>query len=99
MGSHLFPVVENLAQTRARVMTFWQGQITPRIQKGERILIISAHGNTLRALLMELAGMTIDEVEGFEIPTATFILYRFDGNARPIDWHYLDNGNSMTKSA
>jgi len=85
----LLPGVENLAQTRVRVMTFWNEQIVPRILKGERILI-SAHGNTLRALLMELADMSIEEVEGFEIPTATPILYRFDRDGQPLDWRYLD---------
>ncbi|MBI1424711.1 MAG: 2,3-bisphosphoglycerate-dependent phosphoglycerate mutase [Gammaproteobacteria bacterium] len=84
----LLPGVENLAQTRARVAAFWQDQIVPRLVKGERILI-SGHGNTLRALLMELAGMSVAEVESFEIPTATPILYEFDHHARPLEWRYL----------
>ena len=83
------PGVENLAQTRLRVTAFWQEQIVPRIQQGEHVLI-SAHGNTLRALLMELAGMNVAQVESFEIPTATPIEYRFDCNGRPLDWCYLD---------
>lgn len=95
---HLLPGVENLAQTRMRDTAFWHEQIVPRIQKGERILI-SAHGNTLRALLMELAGMSVEQVEGFEIPTATPILSRFDGNANPIDWRYLHPCNEAAQSA
>lgn len=92
------PGAENLAQTRARVISFWNEQMVPRIQKGERVLI-SAHGNTLRALLMELANMSIEEVEGFEIPTATPIVYRFDRSGRPLDWRYLDSGMERVKSA
>ncbi|TDY03990.1 2,3-bisphosphoglycerate-dependent phosphoglycerate mutase [Thiohalophilus thiocyanatoxydans] len=51
------PDVENLAETRARVMRYWQSEIEPRIRRGERLLI-SAHGNTLRALIMALANMS-----------------------------------------
>jgi 2,3-bisphosphoglycerate-dependent phosphoglycerate mutase len=94
----LLPGVENLARTRVRVMSIWMDQIVPRIQKRERI-IISAHGNTLRALLMELAGMSVEQVESFEIPTATPILYRFDRNAQPLDWRYLDKCDETAKSA
>ena len=89
------PDVENLAQTRERVMRFWSEQMLPRIRKGERVLI-SAHGNTLRALLMDLAGMSIAQVESFEIPTATPIAYQFDQDATPLDWYYLDTGNETT---
>lgn len=88
---HLLPGVENLVQTRARVMDFWREQIVPRIRQGERLLI-STHGNTLRALLMDLSGMSVHEVESFEIPTATPIEYHFDGNGQPLYWHYLDQG-------
>jgi 2,3-bisphosphoglycerate-dependent phosphoglycerate mutase len=84
----LLPDVENLTETRARVVAFWREQITPRIQSGQRLLI-SAHGNTLRALLMDLAGMSVAEVEAFEIPTATPIVYTFNRDAQPLAWRYL----------
>lgn len=94
----LLPSVENLAETRQRVMPFWQEQIRPRIQRGERILL-SAHGNSLRALLMGLAEMTVAEVEGFEIPTATPIVYEFDQRGRPLQWRYLDAENEVARLA
>jgi 2,3-bisphosphoglycerate-dependent phosphoglycerate mutase len=96
--SQLLPGAENLAQTQKRVTAFWHEQIVPRIQKGEHVLI-SAHGNTFRALLMELAGMSVEQVESFEIPTATPILYRFDRDARPTDWCYLDACSETAQSA
>lgn len=83
------PSVESLADTRSRALEFWREQIDPALQKGERILI-SAHGNTLRALIMALADMSQQEVEQFEIPTGTPIIYRFDANGKPVSWHYLD---------
>lgn len=92
------PDVESLAETRVRVMRFWHEQVTPRIRQGERLLI-SAHGNTLRALVMDLAGMSVEEVEAFEIPTATPILYTFSRTARPLSWRYLNVAGAKLASA
>jgi len=94
----LLPDVENLAQTRMRVMSFWNQHIMPRIRNRERVLV-SAHGNTLRALLMDLAGMSVEQVESFEIPTATPIEYRFDSKVKPLGWSYLDVTADTVKSA
>ena len=95
---HMLPGVENLAQTRQRVMEFWREQVAPRIKNGERVLI-SAHGNTLRALLMDLAGMTIAQVESFEIPTATPILCDFDRNGQLTNWQYLEKNYQAARFA
>ncbi len=85
---HLLPGVESLADTRRRVSEFWLEEAAPRIETGQRLLI-SAHGNTLRALLMALTDMTVAEVERFEIPTATPIVCTFDERARLLRWRYL----------
>lgn len=98
VNSQLLPDVESLAETRVRVMLFWNEQIVPRIQRGERILV-SAHGNTLRALLMDLAEMSVAEVEECEVPTATPIVYDFDRDGRPQQWCYLDADMGEAKSA
>ena len=95
---NLLPSVENLAHTRVRVAAFWQERIVPHLRNGERVLL-SGHGNTLRALLMQLAGMSVAEVESFEIPTATPIVFDFDHDAQPRDWHYLDCHSEVAKSA
>lgn len=91
----LLPDVENLAETRQRVSQFWQERVCPYIRLGERLLI-SSHGNTLRALIMELAGLTVDQVESFEIPTGKPIIYTFDNKAQPLHWRYLDGGFDKT---
>jgi 2,3-bisphosphoglycerate-dependent phosphoglycerate mutase len=98
IAAALLPSVENLAQTRVRVSAFWQEQIVPHIRKGERVLI-SAHGNSLRALLMELAGMSVAQVESFEIPTATPIVFDFEHNARPLSWCYLESEQGALRTA
>ena len=85
----VLPGVESLADTRQRVMQFWREQAVPRIQQGQRLLI-SAHGNSLRALIMALSGIKIEEVEQFEIPTAMPILYAFSRQAKPLAWSYIE---------
>ena len=89
----LLPDVENLAQTRTRVMQFWQERIAPYIRLGERVLI-SSHGNTLRALIMGLADLSAEQVESFEIPTGEPIIYNLNRHAEPISWHYLADQHS-----
>jgi 2,3-bisphosphoglycerate-dependent phosphoglycerate mutase len=85
----VLPNGENLADTRARVAGFWHSEVQPQLQAGRRILIAS-HGNTLRALLMELGGMSVEQVESFEIPTGVPVEYAFNGKGRPVGWHYID---------
>lgn len=85
----LLPDVENLAETRERVTRFWQERVVPYIRLGERVLI-SSHGNTLRALLMELADLSVEQVESFEIPTGKPIIYTFNQKAQPLQWRYLE---------
>lgn len=84
------PAVENLKDTRIRVTEFWQDVIEPQMQEKKRILI-SSHGNTLRALIMELAQMEVEEVEGFEIPTGKPIIVTYDANGSFSDWRYLED--------
>ncbi|WP_455365995.1 2,3-bisphosphoglycerate-dependent phosphoglycerate mutase [Kaarinaea lacus] len=86
----LLPDVENLLETRERVIQFWQQRVSPYIRLGERVLI-SSHGNTLRALIMSLANLGVEEVESFEIPTGKPIIYTFKRNAEPLDWSYLED--------
>lgn len=86
------PRCETLADTRERVSAFYRERILPALARGERILV-SSHGNTLRALLMELTRMDVAEVESFEIPTATPIELKFgeDTGPGPVieGWRYL----------
>jgi 2,3-bisphosphoglycerate-dependent phosphoglycerate mutase len=82
------PNAESLAQTRRRVVEFWDEMVAPQVRAGRSILV-SSHGNTLRALLMALDDMSIAEVESFEIPTGLPIIYRFDAQGRALGWEYL----------
>ncbi len=92
------PNGENLAATRARVMGFWTDEIVPQLRQGKRLLIAS-HGNTLRALIMGLHGMAVDEVESFEIPTGVPIVYVFSARGEPLGWHYLKSSGEAQHAA
>jgi len=68
------PATESLKDTIARVLPYFQAEIAPRLMRGERI-IVSAHGNSLRALEKHLSNIGNDEIVGLEIPTGEPIVY------------------------
>ena len=76
------PGGESLKNTAERVLPYFNKHILPRIQQGENILI-SAHGNSLRALVMQLDNLNQDEVVALEIPTGAPIIYSFTGDLLP----------------
>lgn len=89
LDPRLLPGVENLAECRVRIEAFWQERVVPDLAANKNVLI-SAHGNSLRALLMALADMSVEEVEQFEIPTGIPIRLSLDGQGRLREWYYLE---------
>jgi 2,3-bisphosphoglycerate-dependent phosphoglycerate mutase len=75
------PGGESLADTAARVLPYWESTILPEIRAGRNVLIV-AHGNSLRALVMHLDGLSREEVLALEIPTGVPILYRLSTDGR-----------------
>lgn len=71
------PEGESLAMTAARTLPYFQQHILPRLEKGETVLI-SAHGNSLRAIVMHLDNLNEEEVVSLEIPTGKPLIYSFD---------------------
>lgn len=84
----LLPSVENLQETRHRIMDVWNQNILPDALAGKKV-IVSAHGNSLRALLMGIAEMSIEQVESFEIPTGIPLLVEMDSRGNYCQWYYL----------
>ena len=82
------PRTESLKDTIARVLPYWEERIAPALRKGERVLI-SAHGNSLRALVKHLSDIPDDEITGLEIPTGQPIVYELDDALAAIDRYYL----------
>ena len=82
------PRTESLKLTIERVLPYWESAIYPVLSSGETV-IISAHGNSLRALVKHLSGISDDDITGLEIPTGEPIIYEFDESMRPGERHYL----------
>ena len=82
------PRTECLKDTVARVVPFWNDSIAPSIRAGRRVLI-AAHGNSLRALVKHLDGVSDDEIVHMNIPTARPLVYELDDQLRPIRHYYL----------
>ena len=82
------PATESLKDTIARVLPYWEGRIAPALKDGQRVLI-SAHGNSLRALVKHLSGIADDEITALEIPTGQPIVYELDEALSAVDRYYL----------
>jgi 2,3-bisphosphoglycerate-dependent phosphoglycerate mutase len=82
------PRTESLKDTVARFLPYWHGEIAPEVRTGRRVLI-AAHGNSLRALVKYLDGVSDEEIVGLNIPTGVPLVYQLDDELRPMDHRYL----------
>jgi 2,3-bisphosphoglycerate-dependent phosphoglycerate mutase len=82
------PSAESLKDTIARVLPYWEARIAPELKAGKRV-IISAHGNSLRALVKHLSGISDAEISGLEIPTGQPIVYELANDLTANDRYYL----------
>jgi 2,3-bisphosphoglycerate-dependent phosphoglycerate mutase len=82
------PSHESLKDTIARVLPYWEERIAPALSEGRRC-VISAHGNSLRALVKHLSGIADEEIVALEIPTGQPIVYDLDEGLKPIERYYL----------
>ncbi len=82
------PNTESLKLTIERVLPYWVSDILPVLASGETV-IISAHGNSLRALVKHLSQISDEDITGLEIPTGQPIIYDFDNNMVPGERYYL----------
>ncbi|MBU3170566.1 2,3-diphosphoglycerate-dependent phosphoglycerate mutase [Clostridium estertheticum] len=82
------PKTESLEDTIKRVMVEWFQEIVPQIKVGKKV-IISAHGNTLRALVKYLDNISSDNIVSLNIPTGVPLVYELDDNLKPIRHYYL----------
>jgi 2,3-bisphosphoglycerate-dependent phosphoglycerate mutase len=82
------PNGESLKDTLARVLPYWESTIYPHVLKQER-MIIAAHGNSLRSLVMHLDDLSREQVLELNIPTGIPLVYEFDDNGTPVSHRYL----------
>jgi 2,3-bisphosphoglycerate-dependent phosphoglycerate mutase len=82
------PNTESLKLTIERVLPYWENTILPKLAAGETV-IIAAHGNSLRALVKHLSGISDADITDLEIPTGQPIVYEFEGTAPVGERYYL----------
>ncbi len=82
------PVAECLKDTVERFLPYWHEEIAPVIKSGKKVLI-AAHGNSLRALVKYLEGISDDEISSLNIPTGVPLVYELDNDLNPIKHYYL----------
>jgi len=89
------PLTECLKDTVARFLPYWESDIAPAVRRGERVLI-SAHGNSLRALVKHLDSISDQEIVGLNIPTGIPLIYELnDGDLSPIKSYYLGDAAAI----
>jgi 2,3-bisphosphoglycerate-dependent phosphoglycerate mutase len=92
------PLTECLKDTVARVLPAWNDAIAPAIQSGQRVLI-AAHGNSIRALIKYLDGISDQDIVGLNIPNGIPLVYELDANLKPIRHYYLGDAEAAAKAA
>ncbi|WP_426116342.1 2,3-diphosphoglycerate-dependent phosphoglycerate mutase [Massilia sp. PWRC2] len=92
------PLTECLKDTVERVMPVWDKEIAPAIRAGRQILI-SAHGNSLRALIKMLDGISDTDIVGLNIPNGQPLVYELDADLKPIRHYYLGDAAAIAAAA
>ena len=91
------PLTECLKDTVARFLPLWEETIAPQIKSGKQVLIV-AHGNSLRALIKYLDGVTEGEIIGMNVPTGMPLVYDLDENLKPTNRRYLGDAKKVANA-
>jgi 2,3-bisphosphoglycerate-dependent phosphoglycerate mutase len=92
------PLTECLKDTVARVLPFWNESMAPAIRTGRR-LVVAAHGNSIRALVKYLDGISDDDIVGLNIPNGIPLVYELDDDLKPLRHYYLGDAAAAEKAA
>ncbi len=92
------PLTECLKDTVARVLPFWNDTIAPALQQNQRI-VIAAHGNSIRALVKYLDGISDDAIVGLNIPNGIPLVYELDASLKPMGSRYLGDPQAAAEAA
>jgi 2,3-bisphosphoglycerate-dependent phosphoglycerate mutase len=91
------PLSECLKDTVDRFLPLWENTIAPQIKAGKQVMIV-AHGNSLRALIKYLDGVTDEDILGMNVPTGMPLVYELDENLKPISRQYLGDPEKVAKA-
>jgi 2,3-bisphosphoglycerate-dependent phosphoglycerate mutase len=92
------PLTECLKDTVARVMPLWDSELAPALKGGQRLLV-AAHGNSIRALVKYLDGISDADIVGLNIPNGVPMVYQLDTDLKPISRRYLGDADAVAKAA
>jgi len=98
LGPQQVPLTECLKDAVARVMPCWNECLAPAIRSGQRVLV-AAHGNSIRALVKYLDGISDEDIVGLNIPNGVPLVYELDAALRPIRHHYLGDADAVARAA
>src|SRR5689334_9558244 len=96
--ARLLPSTESLKTTLERVLPYWHKAIAPQLKKGE-VVLVAAHGNSLRALYKYLTGMSEREIVEMNIPTGIPLLFKLDAKLKPKSHRYLGDPEAAKRAA
>jgi 2,3-bisphosphoglycerate-dependent phosphoglycerate mutase len=94
LGRAEIPLAESLKETEKRFLPYWRETIVPELKAGRRVLI-TAHGNSLRALVKHLDNLSAEEIVKLEIPTGIPLIYELDNDLKVTGHYYLGNKESL----
>lgn len=97
-GIEKLPSCEALKQTKERFLPYWEEAILPQVLRGQKT-IVAAHGNSLRALIMHLDGVSEEEITKLNIPTGIPLVYELDDEGRALKSYYLGDPEAAAKAA
>ncbi len=97
-GVDNLPGTESLKTTLERVKPYWEDRIAPQLRDGKHVLI-AAHGNSLRALVKMLDGISDADITEFNIPTGVPILYDLDESLKPLSREFLGDPEEIARAA
>lgn len=92
------PATESLKLTLERVLPYWHSTLAPTVKSGKKVLV-SAHGNSLRAMVKYLDGISDEAIPELNIPTGIPLVYELDENLRPIQHYYLGDPEAVARAA
>jgi 2,3-bisphosphoglycerate-dependent phosphoglycerate mutase len=92
------PRAESLKDTLNRLLPLWQEKIAPDLLAGKKVFI-SAHGNTIRALVKHIDGLSDKDIEDVEVPTGIPLVYLLDDELSPKARFYLQDEDSLKRPA
>ena len=98
LAAHQVPLTECLKDTVARVLPCWNETLAPAMREGQRVLV-SAHGNSMRALVKYLDGISDDDIVSLNIPNGIPLVYELGADLRPRSRRYLGDADAVAKAA